>query len=129
MLFRSRRLHDRTCGRKADIAEMDYISGMSAKDRDLVPDMRSSGPQTGLYLVREGNDDELRDTIGRSQAISSRPIGGLVAQGSVTYRVDNIKERDADAERHLKEIFGRHPRGAAFQLAASPDRSRAGIPP
>jgi len=77
-----------------------------------VPDMRSSGPQTGLYLVREGNDDELRDTIGRSQAISSRPIGGFVAQGSVTYRVENIKERDTDAERHLKEIFGRHPRGA-----------------
>lgn len=101
-----RRLHERTCTRKTDIADTDYISGMRAKDRDLVPDMRSSGPQTGLYLVREGNDDELRDTISRSQAIASRPVGGFVAQGSVTYRVENIKERDAYAERQIKEIFG-----------------------
>jgi len=105
------RLHERICSRNADISETDYISGMRTKDRDLVPDMRSAGPQVGLYLVREGSDDELRDTLSRSRAIASRPVGGFASQGSVTFRVEGIKERDVDAETRLKELFARHPAG------------------
>jgi len=105
------RLHERICSAKADIAENDYVSGMKAADRDLVPDMRSAGPQAGLYLVREGGDDELRDTLSRSRAISSRPVGGFASQGSVTFRIESIKDRDVDAETRLKEILARDPAG------------------
>jgi len=104
-----RRLYERTCTRKADISDTDYISGWAAKDRDLVPDMRSAGPQVGVYLVREKGDDELRDTLARSQAISSRPVGGFASQGSVTFRIEDIKTRDVEAERDIKRFFGRHP--------------------
>lgn len=105
------RLHERICSSKADIAETDYISGIEAEDRDLVPDMRSSGPQVGLYLVREGSDDELRDTLSRIRAIASRPVGGFASQGSVTFRIEGIKDRDVDAETRLKEILARDPAG------------------
>ncbi len=104
-----RRLHQRTCTRKADIADNDYISGMGAQDRDLVPDMRSAGPQVGIYLVREKGEDELRDTLARSQAISSRPVGGFASQGSVTFRIEEIKARNVETEIEIKRFFGRHP--------------------
>jgi len=104
-----RRLHERTCTHKADIADNDYISGEATKDRDLVPDMRSAGPQVGLYLVREKGEDELRDTLARSQAIASRPVGGFASQGSVTFRIEDIKARDVEAERDIKRFFGRYP--------------------
>jgi superfamily II DNA/RNA helicase len=106
-----RRLHERICSSNADIAENDYVSGMRAADRDLVPDMRSAGPQTGLYLVREGSDDELRDTLSRSRAISSRPVGGFASQGSVTFRIEEIKDRDVDTESRIKEILARDTAG------------------
>lgn len=108
-----RRLSERIYSPHADIAEADYISGMAAKDRDLVPDMRSAGPQVGLYLVREGGEDELRDTLSRSRAISSRPLGGFASQGSVTFHVEGIRERDVDAETKLRELFARHPAGSS----------------
>ncbi len=108
------RLHDRICSPRADIAETDYISGMKAKDRDLVPDMRNAGPQVGLYLVREGSDDELRDTLSRGQAIASRPVGGFASQGSVSFRVEGIKERDVYAETRIKEIFAHNPDAVTY---------------
>ncbi len=103
------RLHERIYGSKSDIAETDYLSGQDTKDRDLVPDMRSAGPQVGVYLIREKGEDELRDTLARSQAITSRPVGGFASQGSVTFRIEAIKSRDMMAERDLKRFFGRDP--------------------
>ncbi len=90
---------------KGDITDVDYLSGWQAKDRDLVPDMRSAGPQVGLYLVREKGEDELRDTLARIQAISSRPVGGFASQGSVTFRIEDIKARDVEAETRLREVL------------------------
>lgn len=107
-------LHKRICTLKADIADNDYISGLDAQDRDLVPDMRSSGPQVGLYLVREKGEDELRDTLARSQAIASRPVGGFASQGSVTFRIQDIKARDVDAEQRIKSIFAHNSDAVAF---------------
>ena len=82
---------------------------MEPRDRDLVPDMRSAGPQVGVYLVREKGDDELRDTLARSQAIASRPVGGFASQGSVTFRVEDVKTRDMETERNIKRFFGGNP--------------------
>jgi superfamily II DNA/RNA helicase len=108
------RLHERICTPKADIADNDYISGRDAQDRDLVPDMRSAGPQVGLYLVREKGDDELRDTLSRGQAITSRPVGGFASQGSVTFRIEDIKARDVDTEERIKRIFAHGPDAVVF---------------
>jgi superfamily II DNA/RNA helicase len=98
-------LHRRICTGEADIRETDLLSGMESKDRELVPDMRSSGPSVGMYLVREGSDDELRDTVSRRQAINSRPVGGYASQGSMTFMVEDVKVRDTRTEERIKELF------------------------
>ena len=101
-----RRLRERIA--KGDLTDNDYLSGWHAQDRDLVPDMRSAGPQVGVYLVREKGDDELRDTLARSRAIASRPPRGFATQGSVTFRVEGIKARNVEAETGLKQVFAQH---------------------
>jgi superfamily II DNA or RNA helicase len=99
---------------KGDIADADYISGWQAEDRDLVPDMRSAGPQVGVYLIREKGDDQLRDTLARSRAVSSRPVGGFASQGSVTFRIEDIKKRDVEAETRLKKVFAHNSDAVAY---------------
>lgn len=98
-------LHRRICGSDADIKATDNLSGMAARDRELVPDMRTAGPSVGLFLTREGGDDELRDTVSRRQAIATRPIGGLASQGSVSFRIDKIKDSDAATEERVRRLF------------------------
>ncbi len=104
-------LHRRICAGEGDIKETDNLSGMAAKDRELVPDLRSSGPSVGLYLVREGGEDELRDTVSRRQAINSRPVGGYASQGSITFKIEAIKDNDHDTERKIKELLARSSEG------------------
>jgi hypothetical protein len=64
-----------------------------------------------MYLVREGGDDELRDTVSRRQAINSRPVGGYASQGSMTFMVEDVKVRDASTEERIKELFVESPEG------------------
>jgi len=108
------RLYERICSGNSDISEIDYLSGMGSKDRDLVPDMRNSGPNVGLYLVREGGEDELRDTVSRRQAVSSRPVGGYASQGSVTFKIEAVKDTDPDTEERVRRL-----------LLTSPDSAKA----
>lgn len=99
-----------------DLRDTDDLSGMASKDRDLVPDLRNSGPSVGLYLVREGSEDELKDTISRRQAISSRPVGGYASQGSVTFKIEAVKDEDFDTEEKIKRLLMSTPEGAKAAL-------------
>src|SRR6266496_977179 len=99
-----------------DLQDADDLSGMASKDRELVPDLRSSGPNVGLYLVREGSDDDLKDTVSRRQAINSRPVGGYASQGSITFKVETIKDEDADTEEKIKRLLMSSPEGAKATL-------------
>jgi ATP-dependent helicase YprA (DUF1998 family) len=101
---------------RKDLQDTDELSGMASKDRDLVPDLRSSGPSVGLYLVREGSEDELKDTVSRRQAINSRPVGGYASQGSVTFKIEAIKDEDFDTEERIKRLLSRSPDGAKATL-------------
>ena len=87
------------------LREIDELSGMATKDRELVPDLRSSGPSVGMYLVREAGSDPPRDAISRRQAINSRPVGGFASQGSVTFKVEAIRENDHNTERRIRELL------------------------
>jgi ATP-dependent helicase YprA (DUF1998 family) len=98
-------LNGRMSSGQKDIQETDDLSGMETKDRELVPDLRSSGPSVGLYLVREGSEDELRDTVSRRQAIQSRPVGGYASQGSITFKIEAIKDQDHDTEEKIKRLL------------------------
>ncbi|GHO61368.1 hypothetical protein KSC_002600 [Ktedonobacter sp. SOSP1-52] len=98
-------LYSQISSANGDMQDGDCLSGMTAKDRELVPDLRSSGPSVGMYLIRENGNDDLRDTVSRRQAISSRPVGGYASQGSVTFKIDTIKENDHSAEGRIKELF------------------------
>jgi ATP-dependent helicase YprA (DUF1998 family) len=104
-LGKCEQLYKRICTSDGDIRDTDYLSGMETKDRELVPDLRSSGPSVGIYLIREGRNDELSDTLSRKQAIISRPLGAYASQGSVTFKVDSIKEEDPDAAVKIKQLF------------------------
>lgn len=98
------------------LRETDVLSGMTSKERELVPDLRSSGPGVGLYLVSEAGEDKPRDTISRRQAITSRPVGGFASQGSVTFKIESLKENDHDTERDIRGLFRRS--SDADQVAA-----------
>ena len=89
------------------LSEMDELSGVTPKDRDLVPDLRNSGPNVGFYIVREADEDKLGDTVSRRQAISSRPIGSYASQGSITFKIEGIKEQDLEAEKKIKRLLFR----------------------
>ncbi len=99
-----------------DLQDTDDLSGMASKDRELVPDLRSSGPSVGLYLVREGGNDELKDTVSRRQAILSRPVGGYASQGSITFKIESIKDEDYDTEEKIKRLLMNPPEGAKATL-------------
>lgn len=110
-LDKLKQLHRRICGSDADTKPTDNLSGMGARDRELVPDMRTAGPSVGLFLTREGSEDELRDTVSRRQAIATRPVGGLASQGSISFRIDKIKDNDAATEERVRQLFVEHPEG------------------
>jgi len=97
-----KQLHTRL---QKDLQDADDLSGMESKDRELVPDLRSSGSSVGLYLLREGSEDELKDTVSRRQAINSRPIGGYASQGSITFKIESIKSEDQAAEEKIKRLL------------------------
>jgi len=98
-----RQLYERL--KDGKLREIDELSGMATKDRELVPDLRSSGPNVGMYLVREAGNDPPSDAISRRQAINSRPVGGYASQGSVTFKIEAIKENDHDTERRIRELL------------------------
>jgi len=107
-------LYRRICSTNPDIRETDFLSGLESKDRELVPDMRNSGPTVGLYLMREGGEDELRDTISRRQAINSRPVGGYATQGSVSFKVEDVKNRDSNTEERIRLLLAQNAKAVEY---------------
>lgn len=98
-------LHDKMFGNQREIEDHHDLSGMrSAYDR-LVPHLRSSGPSVDLLLVREGGDDEKKDSVPLQQAIRSHPPDGHASQGSVSFKIYDIKEQDREESRSIKYLF------------------------
>lgn len=83
---------------KTDISDAQPLTGASALDAELVPDLRGVGATVGLYWRTPGGDEVSQDAVALRTALAARPVGGGASQGSLTFR---IKGADADFNAQL----------------------------
>jgi ATP-dependent helicase YprA (DUF1998 family) len=98
-------LHDKMYGKQREIEDHQDLSGMSSVYDALVPNLRSSGPSVDLLLVREGGDDEKKDSVPLRQAIRSHPRDGHASQGSISFEIYDYKTENLDEARSIKYLF------------------------
>lgn len=102
-------IQERVTKRDGGLDDRDVLNRMDSATPVLVPNLRSSGASTSLLLVREGSEDDEKDTIPLKQAIRSSPPGGHASQGSMSFRVESVSGQDYAASQRIKRLFaGNH---------------------